>query len=81
MNKSFSGISAGEICIQYQGHDEFRHYTATGKAVEDVNTAETFCQSGYIIISPYAWSLCTEKIRKDVIHETVQDGRHVRVRN
>jgi hypothetical protein len=25
--------------------------------------------------------LCTEKIRKDVIHETVQDGRHVRVRN
>lgn len=70
------GISAGPMKVTFLGNNEFRVYVETGKAVADVNIAESFCQSGYIVLSPDAWSQCS----KDTYEfELLQDESHVHV--
>ena len=71
-----AGIAAGGLCITYLGNDEFRHYATTGEAVVDVNGAEKFCESGYVVVAPYAWSMADKQA---FTHEFMSDGKHVRV--
>ncbi|XP_074661549.1 adenylate cyclase type 10-like [Tubulanus polymorphus] len=69
------GISAGKICLTYLGNNDFRHYVTTGRAIRDVNLAEKFCESGYVVLSPASWAYCDSNI---VSHIVLADGRHVR---
>ncbi|CAG2250808.1 unnamed protein product [Mytilus edulis] len=64
------GISTGPMKVTFLGNNEFRVYVETGKAVSDVNVAESFCQSGYVVVSPDAWSLCTQdKYETELLHD------------
>lgn len=56
------GVSAGPMKVTFLGNNEYRVYVETGKAVFDVNVAEHFCQSGYIVLSPDAWCLATQRL-------------------
>ncbi|CAC5390739.1 unnamed protein product [Mytilus coruscus] len=70
------GISTGPMKVTFLGNNEFRVYVETGKAVSDVNVAESFCQSGYVVVSPDAWSLCKqEKYETEVLH----DEKHIHI--
>ncbi|KAJ8298340.1 hypothetical protein KUTeg_024871 [Tegillarca granosa] len=72
------GVSSGEMNVTFLGNNEFRVYVELGKAVSDVNAAEHFCQSGYVVLSPEAWNLLQqEKIGWNF--ETMDDGKHIRV--
>ncbi|CAH1791954.1 unnamed protein product [Owenia fusiformis] len=70
------GIAAGEMCVTYIGNDEFRHYVTTGITVDDVNLAEKFCESGFVVISPYAWMLLPSE---QFEFEVMEDDKHIRV--
>lgn len=69
-------IACGELCVMFLGNNEFQHYVTTGNAVNDVNRTEKFCEPGWIVLSPYAWSLCdAEKME----YQMMDDDQHVRV--
>lgn len=71
-----SGVSTGPMKVTFLGNDEFRVYVETGQAVSDVSVAESFCKSGYVVLSPYAWNLATQSMYET---EILHDDSHVRV--
>ena len=75
---AIAGIAEGEINIIFMGNDEFRHYVTVGRAVNDVNRAEKFCESGFVVVSPTTWMLCPQ--HEAILSETMSDNEHVRVR-
>lgn len=72
------GVSAGEMSVTFLGNNEFRAYVELGPAIRDVNEAENLCGAGHIVLSPYAWKLCTQSLYN---HELLPDQRHARVSN
>lgn len=70
------GVSLGNTTVTFLGNDTFRMYVERGKPVTDVNTAESFCKSGYIVLSPYVWEICRKTL---FTFEVLEDGQHVRV--
>ncbi|XP_060063755.1 adenylate cyclase type 10-like [Ylistrum balloti] len=70
------GISVGNTLVTFLGNDTFRMYVERGQPVTDVNTAESFCKSGYIVLSPYVWEICRKPL---FTFEVLEDGEHVRV--
>ncbi|XP_071081249.1 adenylate cyclase type 10-like [Haliotis cracherodii] len=70
------GIAAGDMTMTFLGNDEFRHYVELGQVVSDVNKAESFCKSGYVVMSPSAWELCNCGRYE---YEVMEDGAHIRV--
>ena len=60
------------------GNDKYRHYVTVGRAVNDVNKAETFCESGFVVVSPNTWMMCPQ--HENILYETMSDNEHVRVR-
>ena len=71
-----SGLSAGQVSMTFLGNDEFCHYILLGRAVDAVNKAEHFCNSGDIVASPSIWCHCFEF---DIKHEVLDDDKHVKV--
>ncbi|XP_067681875.1 adenylate cyclase type 10-like [Haliotis asinina] len=70
------GIAAGDMTMTFLGNDDFRHYVELGQVVSDVNKAESFCKSGYVVMSPHAWKICNSGGYE---YEVMEDGAHVRV--
>ncbi|KAL5008851.1 hypothetical protein ScPMuIL_014432 [Solemya velum] len=70
------GVSAGTMSVIFLGNNEYRHYIELGPAVRDVNAAEHFCLSGYVVLSPDAWALAKQET---YIHEVLEDQKHVRM--
>ncbi|ESO86825.1 hypothetical protein LOTGIDRAFT_128523, partial [Lottia gigantea] len=70
------GISAGDFTLTFIGNDECRYFVEMGSAISEVNKAESFCKSGYIVISPKAWTLCKQTSYE---YELMEDNKHVRV--
>ena len=64
------------MSVTFLGNQEYRHYVELGPAVTAVNAAEAFCQSGYVVLSPCAWSIASQD-RYDVV--LMEDEKHVRV--
>ena len=71
-----TGVSAGEMSVTYLGNQEYRHYVEVGPAVTAVNAAEAFCKSGYVVMSPGAWSIASQDRYNT---EMMEDAKHVRV--
>ncbi|XP_014673338.1 PREDICTED: adenylate cyclase type 10-like [Priapulus caudatus] len=69
-------IACGELCVMFLGNDEFQHYVTTGNTVNDVNKTEKFCEPGWVVLSPYAWSLCDATTME---YQMMDDDQHVRV--
>ncbi|CAD5120287.1 DgyrCDS8863 [Dimorphilus gyrociliatus] len=45
------GLASGEVSLIFVGNNQFRHYVAVGEAVNLVTRAETFCESGDVVLS------------------------------
>lgn len=61
------GLSVGKVEIHYIGNAEYKTFDVTGKAVDDVNKAQSLAKSGTVIISKAAWEMsnkqnCTVKL-------------------
>ena len=61
------GLSVGKVEIHYIGNDEYKTFDVTGRAVDDVNKAQSLAKSGTVIISKAAWEMsnkerCTAKL-------------------
>ncbi|OWF53352.1 adenylate cyclase type 10-like isoform X2 [Mizuhopecten yessoensis] len=70
------GVSMGNTRVTFLGNDTFRMYVERGQPVTDVNLAESFCKSGYIVLSPLTWEICR---KPRFTFEVLEDGQHVRV--
>jgi hypothetical protein len=64
------------MSITFLGNREYRHYVELGPAISAVNTAEHFCQSGMIVISPDTWEHCNQA---NFQLEPMEDLKHMRV--
>jgi len=71
-------IAAGEIKVLFVGNDDFCHYVSTGCAVDAVNAAESYCQPGDVILSPWAWSFISKELRATITHKPIEK-RHILV--
>ena len=71
-------MSAGEMMVTYLGNEEYCHNVTMGRAVESVNAAESFCNSGDVVVSPSAWVHCAGLPLEVEIQD---DGKHRKVRN
>lgn len=70
------GLAAGQVSMTFLGNDEFCHYILLGRAVDAVNMAEHFCNSGDIVASPSIWCHCLEF---DINHEVLDDEKHIKI--
>ena len=68
-----SALAAGEIIIFFLGNEFFCHHVTVGRAIESVRSAEKFCESGDVILSPSAWVHCASL---KLITELIDDGKH-----
>ncbi|KAK3093152.1 hypothetical protein FSP39_011947 [Pinctada imbricata] len=70
------GVACGDMTVTFIGNNELRAYVELGKAVTDVNTAESMCKSGYVVLSSTAWRLSTQGLYE---YEVMPDDKHVRI--
>ena len=64
------------MSVTFLGNQEYRHYVELGPAVTAVNAAEAFCQSGYVVMSPGAWSIASQDRYET---QVMDDNKHIRV--
>ena len=55
------GLSIGPTEIHYIGSEDYKTFDITGKAVDDVNIAQSYTKPGAVVISKDAWEMCNQE--------------------